>query len=765
MAKFAETNSLTEPSLSTPRLELHNESRRDFLINTTAATAAVAAAPLLTASDTEAAARKKVAATAASGAAPDKLETLAPFKSVDAGQPITTNVGLKIADNQNSLKAGTRGPILLEDHILREKITHFDHERIPERVVHARGAGAHGYFQSYESMATLTKAKFLQNPKAKTPVFVRFSTVVGSRGAADTARDARGFAVKFYTEEGNYDLVGNNIPVFFIQDAMKFPDLVHAVKPEPDREIPQASSAHDTFWDFISLMPESMHMIMWVMSDRGIPRSFRMMEGFGVHTFRLINAQGVSCFVKFHWKPMLGVHALAWDEAQKLAGKDPDFHRRDLADAIDAGDFPEWELGVQIITEADEHKFDFDILDATKLIPEELVPVRRIGKMTLNRNPDNYFAETEQVMFNPSHVVPGIDFSNDPLLQGRLFSYLDTQLSRLGGPNFQEIPINRAICPFHNMQRDGSQRQTIAKGRVSYEPSSIDVPAVKESNAAQGGFVTYPEKIDGAKLRKRSESFADHYSQAALFWKSQTAPEQQHIVDALQFELAKVNLPAVQTRMLSNLTQVDRELASRIAVALGIEATPPAQSASVKQMKPSAALSMIMRGNPKTIKGRKIAILAADGVDSQAIETMNAALMAAGANAKVVAPHLGSLSSSGGKPVAVDHTIATMPSIMFDALFIPGGAQSVASLRVSGDAMYFLLEAYKHGKAIALSAEATELLTAAGLNMAGGRDVEAESGIVVSSAKGDIQIMAKSFIDAIGQHRHWSRAYKDAIPA
>jgi len=462
---------------------------------------------------------------------------------------------------------------------------------------------------------------------------------------------------------------------------------------------------------------------------------------------------------------MLGVHGLAWDEAQKLAGKDPDFHRRDLADAIDAGDFPEWELGVQIVEEGDEQKFGFDILDATKLIPEELVPVRRIGKLTLNRNPDNYFAETEQVAFHPGHLVPGIDFSNDPLLQGRLFSYLDTQLSRLGGPNFHEIPINRAVCPFHNMQRDGIHRQIISKGRVTYEPSSIDVPAVKESSAAQGGFVSYPERMDGAKLRARAESFADHYSQAALFWKSQTAPEQQHIVDALQFELAKVEVPAVRTRMVSNLTQVDRDLAARVAVALGIQANPPARAASVQEMKPSPALSMIARGNPKTIKGRKIAILAADGVDGQAVEVMKAALMAAGAKAKVLAPRLGSLSTAGGKPVLADHTIMTMPSVAFDALFIPGGVKSIAALRGSGDALHFLMEAYKHCKAIALSGEAVELLTAAGLNVAGMRNAANAPGLVTGTGKGDVQTLAKEFVAAIAEHRHWSRVDKDAIPA
>ena len=462
----------------------------------------------------------------------EKVNDLAKFLEESTGKHLTTNQGLRINDDQNSLKAGERGPSLLEDFLLREKITHFDHERIPERIVHARGTAAHGYFQVYKSMANFTKAKFLQDPSVKTPVFVRFSTVVGSRGSSDLARDVRGFAVKFYTEDGNYDLVGNNIPVFFIQDAVKFPDLVHAVKPEPHNEIPQAASAHDTFWDFISLMPESMHMIMWVMSDRAIPRSFRMMEGFGVHTFRFINDKGKARFVKFHWKPLLGVHSVVWDEAQKISGKDPDFHRRDLWEAIENGDYPEWEFGVQIVEEEDEHKFDFDLLDATKIIPEELVPVQRIGKLTLNRNPDNFFAETEQVSFNPGHVVPGIDLSNDPLLQGRLFSYTDTQLIRLGGPNSHEIPINRPVCPVHNTQRDGHMRQTINAGRTSYEPNSLGGGSPMQAKENAGGFVSYAEKMDGQKVRARSDKFFDHFSQAALFWNSQSDPEKNHLVQA-----------------------------------------------------------------------------------------------------------------------------------------------------------------------------------------------------------------------------------------
>src|SRR5687768_2106722 len=503
-----------------------------------------------------------------------KLDDLAANKEDVAGEFLTTNQGVRVNDNQNSLKAGNRGPTLLEDFILREKITHFDHERIPERVVHARGSAAHGYFQVYESMAQYTKAHFLQDPSIKTPVFVRFSTVAGSRGSTDLARDVRGFAVKFYTQEGNYDLVGNNIPVFFIQDAIKFPDLIHAVKPEPHNEIPQAASAHDTFWDFISLMPESMHMIMWVMSDRAIPRSYRMMEGFGVHTFRFVNDRGKSRFVKFHWKPLLGVHSVAWDEAQKISGKDPDFHRRDLWEAIETGRHPQYELGVQIVEEEKEHDFDFDLLDPTKIIPEELVPVRRIGRLTLDRNPENFFAETEQVAFHPGHIVPGIDFTNDPLLQGRLFSYTDTQLLRLGGPNFHEIPINRPVSPVHNHQRDGFMRQTINRGKANYEPNTTGGGCPMQATRAAGGFVSFPEPAQGTKVRGRTEKFHDHFSQAALFFNSQSDPEKDHMVEALRFELGKVERPQIRERMIGMLNRVDATLAARVAEGLGMPANP-----------------------------------------------------------------------------------------------------------------------------------------------------------------------------------------------
>ncbi len=474
-----------------------------------------------------------------------KVNALRPHTADATGQQMTTDQGVKINDDQNSLRAGDRGATLLEDFILREKITHFDHERIPERVVHARGSGAHGVFKLYKPLAEWTKAGFLNDIETETPVFVRFSTVAGSRGSTDLARDVRGFAVKFYTQEGNFDLVGNNMPVFFIQDAMKFPDLVHAVKPEPDNEIPQAASAHDTFWDFISLMPESTHMIMWLMSDRAIPRSYRMMEGFGVHTFRLINTNGESHFVKFHWKPLLGVHSVAWDEAQNISGKDPECHRRDLWDAIENGAFREWELSIQVIPESDEFKYDFDLLDSTKIVPEELVPVQPIGKMTLNRNPDNFFAETEQVAFHIGNIVPGIDFTNDPLLQGRLFSYTDTQLIRLGGPNFHEIPINRPICPSHNNQRDGFMRQRIDRGKTSYGPNSLGNNDPAQVGEADGGFKSYQERIDARKVRARSDSFRDHFSQARLFYNSQSEPEKNHLVDAFSFELGKVKAVSV----------------------------------------------------------------------------------------------------------------------------------------------------------------------------------------------------------------------------
>ena len=709
----------------------------------------------------------------------EKLDDLAKNLEDSGGEYLTTNQGVRINDNQNSLKESDRGPSLLEDFILREKITHFDHERIPERVVHARGSAAHGYFQVYESMARYTKAAFLQDPAVKTPVFVRFSTVAGSRGSTDLPRDVRGFAVKFYTQEGNYDLVGNNMPVFFIQDAIKFPDLVHAVKPEPHNEIPQAASAHDTFWDFISLMPESMHMIMWLMSDRAIPRSLRMMEGFGVHTFRFINVSGKARFVKFHWKPLLGLHSVVWDEAQKISGKDPDFHRRDLWEAIENGDYPEWELGVQIVEEKDEHSFDFDLLDPTKLIPEELIPVRRIGKLTLDRNPENFFAETEQVAFHAGNIVPGIDFTNDPLLQGRLFSYTDTQLIRLGGPNFHEIPINRPVAPLHNNQRDGFMRQTVNRGQTSYEPNSLRGGCPFQAGVDVGGFSSYAEKIEAQKVRARSASFFDHFSQATLFYNSQSEPEKNHMINALRFELGKVETPPIRERMLGLLAQVDKTLAGRVADGLGLDVptklekplnmSVPADSDprkfQPKRMSETIGTSpaLSMANNLKnTIKTRKIAFLVADGFDDDGVLKMKETLMAAGASCLTVAPRLGTLAGSGGTPLKADFSFLTGSSVLFDAVYVPGGVASVETLKLQPEAVVFLDEAYKHCKSIAAAEAGVDLLA---LSDAGADHVQTENrsgelavkrGVIVGR---DVPIdrLATEFISAIAMHRHWER--------
>ena len=708
-----------------------------------------------------------------------KIDDLAKNTEYGEGEFMTSNTGLRINDDQNSLKAGERGATLLEDFLLREKITHFDHERIPERIVHARGSAAHGYFELTESLEKHTKAKFLQTPGKRTPVFVRFSTVAGSRGSSDLARDVRGFSVKFYTEEGNYDLVGNNIPVFFIQDAIKFPDLIHAVKPEPHHEMPQAASAHDTFWDFVSLMPESMHMIMWAMSDRALPRSLRMMEGFGVHTFRLVNENNESVFVKFHWKPVLGVHSVAWDEAQKISGKDSDFHRRDLWEAIDSGSFPEWNFGVQIVAEEDEHKFDFDLLDPTKLIPEELVPVQIIGKMVLNRNPDNFFAETEQVAFHPGHIVSGIDFSNDPLLQGRLFSYTDTQLSRLGGPNFQEIPINRPISPVHNNQRDGHMRQTINAGKSSYHPNTTGNGCPFQAKAAEGGFVSYNERIDARKVRARSKSFFDHFSQATLFYNSQSEFEKNHIIDALRFELGKLETEAIRVRVVGMLTQIDKTLAAKVAKGLGIEAPSspeqpmnlsiPAdgnpddfQPTAVKSsLKRSEALSMANTAKD-SIKTRKIAILAADGVDELSLSAMKEALEGAGAKTKIVAPFLGFIAGAGGKSIKADESFFTTASVLFDAVYVPDGLHASA-LQGEPDAIHFINEAYKHCKAIAADGAGVKFLnaTAAGTKINIQSDTEKSNtanGVIINGSP-------KDFINAIAQHRFWEREKPGKVPA
>ena len=705
----------------------------------------------------------------------DKQSQLETFKSGNAAV-LTSNYGVQSPDNHNSLKAGTRGPTLLEDFILHEKITHFDHERIPERVVNARGCGAHGYFKVYKSMVQYTRAAFLQDPEIETPVFVRFSTVVGSKGSADTVRDVRGFAVKFYTQEGNYDLVGNNMPVFFIQDAIKFPDLIHALKPEPHHEMPQAASAHDTFWDFASLMPECTHMLMWTMSDRALPRSLRMMEGFGVHAFRFSNARGDTCFVKFHWKPKLGVHGLTWDEAQKIAGVDPDFHRRELWEAIESGNFPEWELGVQLIDAGKETELGFDILDATKLIPEAQVPVQIIGKLVLNRNPDNFFAETEQVAFHPGHLVPGIDFSNDPLLQGRLFSYTDAQLSRLGGANFHELPINRSVCPIHNFQRDGMHRQSINKSRVAYEPNTLGNGTEFRVDGAAQGFQSFPELLDSNKTRCRSASFDDHFSQATLFWNSQTAVEKDHIVEAFRFELSKVDVPDIRQRMVDNLAHIDLKLATRVAATLGIGSPNPKAAAGrpgfrdyriTNKVNEDAALSSAgkLAGSVKT---RRIAILVADGVDAAPLRRLQQDLMDAGAICKLVAPRLGTVSTSSGRSLVVDHTFGSMPSVMFDAVLIPGGKTCVLTLGALGDAIHFVLEAYKHCKTICALNDGAQLLGSLGFGLVGNPEIVLvpTQGIMIADARKvlDGQV-SRDFIAAIGRHRHWDRINVEAVPA
>lgn len=694
-----------------------------------------------------------------------KLEDLQKNISDATDQFMTTDQGVKINDDNNSLKGGERGPSLLEDFIMREKITHFDHERIPERIVHARGSAAHGYFQVYQSMANYTKAGFLQNPDLKTPVFVRFSTVAGFRGSTDLARDVRGFAVKFYTQEGNYDLVGNNIPVFFIQDAMKFPDLVHAVKPEPHHEMPQAASAHDTFWDFISLMPESMHMIMWAMSDRAIPRSLRMMEGFGVHTFRFINSKNESHFVKFHWKPLQGTHSVVWDEAQKISGKNSDFHRQDLWEAIESGNFPEWELGVQLIPEADEHKFTFDLLDPTKLVPEEEVPVTIIGKMVLNRNPDNFFAETEQVAFHPGHLVPGIDFTNDPLLQGRLFSYTDTQLSRLGSPNFHEIPINRTVAPMHNNQRDGHMRQEINTGRVSYHPNSLGGGCPYQAKMAEGGFTSFNERIDAQKVRDRSESFSDHFSQATLFFNSQTEVEKNHIIKALRFELGKVETEAIRVRMIGLLSQIDDTLAAKVAQGLGIPVSKPelpmnkgiGADADTSKYEPktiaqstvsSNALSVI--NNPtvtNSIKTKQIAFLCADDVCNASVVNYKTALEKKGAVVKIIAPHLGFIKTEEGKKIKVDQSLLIAASVLFDAVFIPSG-NGIAALKDSKEVAEFITDAYKHCKVIGGEEEGAAVIQSVQAIKEAGK--KPDEGIVLNKD-------TTAFIKALGQHRFWER--------
>lgn len=694
-----------------------------------------------------------------------KTEQLSLHSTSNENEKLTTNQGLKINNNQDSLKAGERGPSLLEDFILREKITHFDHERIPERVVHARGSGAHGVFKLTKSLAEYTKAKFLTELGKETPVFVRFSTVAGSKGSTDLARDVRGFAVKFYTEEGNYDLVANNMPVFFIQDAIKFPDLIHAVKPEPDNEIPQAASAHDTFWDFISLMPESMHMIMWLMSDRAIPRSLRMMEGFGVHSFKFINEEGKVHFVKFHFKPKLGVHSVAWNEAQTISGVDPDFHKRDLWEAIENGDYPEWDFGVQLIPEEDEHRFDFDLLDPTKLVPEEEVPVEIFGTLTLNKNPDNFFAETEQVAFHPGHIIPGIDFTNDPLLQGRLFSYTDTQLSRLGSPNFHEIPINRSINTVHNNQRDGHMRQQIVKGKSSYEPNSTGGGCPFQAMMSEGGFVSQEERVSGAKVRERSKSFVDHYSQAKLFYNSQSTPEKTHLQKALIFELSKVTLPEVRERLVGQLAYIDMTLAWRVAEKLGVEVKKlewpnqslPADSNIVElqseEKEPHTKISeaLSMAGTVKnTIKSRKIGFILANGADGKAVNDLKTQLEKEGARIELIAPSLANIRTNDGSELTPKHSLTSTASVCFDALFICSGEDSVKELLIPENkhlVLHFINEAYKHCKAIYFGNDSEALYHSS--NVA--QKKHEDPAIITWEDKTPMD----KFVNAIAQHRVW----------
>ncbi|UAK26531.1 catalase [Sphingomonas nostoxanthinifaciens] len=659
---------------------------------------------------------------------------------------LTTNHGVPVSDNQNSLKAGPRGPSLLEDFVLREKIHHFDHERIPERIVHARGSGAHGYFELTKSLADYTTAKILTEVGEKTELFTRFSTVAGGAGSVDTPRDVRGFAVKMYTKEGNWDLVGNHIPVFFIQDAIKFPDLIHSVKMEADRGYPQAASAHDTFWDFIGLTPESTHMIMWAMSDRAIPRSLRMIEGFGVNTFRLVNADGVATFVKFHWRPKLGLQSTCWDEAVKIAGADPDFHRRDLFDAIDGGDFPEWEFGVQLLTEDEAAELPFDILDATKLIPEELYPVQIVGRMVLDRNATNFFAETEQVAFLPTNVPPGIDFSEDPLLQGRLFSYQDTQLSRLGSVNFHQLPINRAKgCPVMNMQRDGHMQMEVPAGRANYEPNTLakigEVSGPRESLTT--GFKTFPAPVSETKVRVRAETFADHYSQARLFFRSQTAPEQAHLASALVFELSKVTFDHIREQVIGNLRNVDETLAQRVADGLGLAQVPEktAAAAEPQDMDLSPALRIVGK-YPETLEGRTVGILVADGSDSATVDAIKNAVIAAGAKPKVIAPKL-NVKLDEGDPTLIDGQLAGSPSVMFDAIAVVLSDAGVKTLLKDGAAIDYVKDAFGHLKAIGFSSDAKPLLDKAG--------VEPDAGVIELTGK-----ETTAFIEQ-AKTRQWDR--------
>jgi catalase len=670
-------------------------------------------------------------------------------------QILTTNQGVPISDNQHSLKAGLRGPALLEDFVLREKITHFDHERIPERIVHARGSGAHGFFECYEAQTKYTRAAPFSEKGKRTPVFARFSTVAGERGSKDTARDARGFAVKFYTNEGNWDLVGNNIPVFFIQDAMKFPDLIHAVKPEPHHGMPQAGSAHDTFWDFVSLMPETTHMLMWVMSDRGIPRSYRMMPGFGVHTFRLVNSHNESVFCKFHWTPKQGTYSMVWDEAVKVSGADPDFHRRDLWEAIESGEFPEWELGLQIFTEAQSEKFSFDVLDATKLIPEELVPITPVGRMVLNRNPDNFFAETEQVAFCVAHVVPGIDFSNDPLLAGRIHSYIDTQITRLGGPNFHEIVINAPHVPVRNNQRDGIHRHTVHRGQVAYEPNSLAGGCPFQAGSA--GFVSFPAPVHEDKVRGNPEKFAEHYSQATLFFESQTPVEQDHIISAFRFELSKLSVPAIRLRVLSSLVNVSAKLALGVASGLGMEVPAAMPRAMPNPPTPEIKNSTVLSSNAIPgecgIRTRQVAVLVADGVHLDSIAALQKALTSEGAVVHFVGRRVGVFKGDdGASRIEANKSLENSPSFLFDGIVLPDGDAAVKALAREGEVMDFLKDGFRHCKTIMAFGASKSLLNDANISS----DIGKDHGVLrFESSKTDVAILA--FVAALTLLKHSER--------
>ncbi|OIJ95703.1 catalase HPII [Streptomyces sp. MUSC 14] len=695
-------------------------------------------------------------------AAPDrKGEQLDAFRAPDpASGPLTTDQAVRVDHTDDSLTVGERGPTMMEDFHAREKLTRFDHERIPERVVHARGSGAYGYFEPYESCAEFTRVAFLADPSVRTPVFVRFSTVQGPRGSADTVRDVRGFATKFYTTEGNYDLVGNNFPVFFIQDGVKFPDFVHAVKPEPQNEVPTGASAHDTFWDFVSLQPESLHAVMWLMSDRAIPRSYRMMQGFGVHTFRFVNAVGRGTFVKFHWKPQLGVHSLVWDEAQECQGRDPDFNRRDLWDAIEAGAFPEWELGVQLVPEENEFVFDFDLLDATKIIPEEQVPVLPIGRMVLNRNPENFFAETEQIAFHTANLVPGIDFTNDPLLQARNFSYLDTQLIRLGGPNFSELPVNRPVVPVNNNQRDGYHQSTIHRG-TSYFPNSLGGGCPAPAGMNSTAYTHYAERVDGAKIRQRSASFQDHYSQPSMFWNSMANWEKQHIVQAFRFELGKVGARDVRARMVDQLAQADVGLANLVARGIGVPEPQGRTGAASKQCSP--ALSIEALSADGSIRTRRVAVLAADGVDERHVASIREALTPEGAVVDVLAATDGTVPTADGEPCPVDRALPTVASVLYDAVVLPGHATDVSPLNGDQDAMRFVRDAYRHGKPVAALGNGVDVLTA--LEPEGVRlstrshQLVADQGLVTDAGPDPAgPDFARALVAAVAAHRHWGRS-------